>query len=263
MAVAEWLWENPILRRERARKPPPAGPLQAAGAWAGLLLLLAAYFGTAGWLSGPERDPWAARSSLLVASIGYLLLVSLVLPGSVGGLISGERERGTLQPLLLTGLRPSQMVAGKFLIALRPAAFLLAAFLPLLMMGAHAARLPAGYAALLLLILATAPVPVAAGALWLSGRFRRTRNSTILAYLLTALFYWATLGWAPGLLVGRESLWWYFSPAWQAALLLLAQPTPSPLARPLMPEWAWFLLFCLSAAGLSLWLLCRRLARLE
>jgi hypothetical protein len=50
------------------------------------------------------------------------------------------------------------------------------------------------------------------------------------------------------------------SPAWQASLLILASSHPSPLALPLLPEWAWFLLLSLGATALFCWLLVRRVA---
>src|SRR5690349_16353724 len=106
--LAEWTWENPVVRRERARRPARGGWLREGLPWAGLLLVLAFYAAFGWWLSSPGVDPWQGRTFLLGACALYLLGVSLAVPGPAAAAISGERERETLQSLLLTALRPSQ-----------------------------------------------------------------------------------------------------------------------------------------------------------
>lgn len=258
-----WLSENPVLQRELARRVPPPTFRRNAGAALGILSLWLLYVGVGWLLSGLAVTPWQGRLFLLAASLAYLLLITLMIPGPAAALITGERERGTLQSLLLTRITPAQVVCGKLLIALRPAGVLFALALPLLLMGAHAGRLPVGHAVLLLWLLALAPVPAATGSLWLSGRCRSSRNATILAYLLTFGAYWGTLAVFPPLLVRRENLWWYLSPAWQAAVLCLTAPNASPLARPILPEWAWFTLGAVTSTSLFLWLLYRRFEGVE
>lgn len=266
MNLANWLWENPALRREwsgqsgQGRKRTPLGE---ALAWVGLALLLAGYAGSMFWLSRPERNPWQARSFLLVVSTVYLALVHILVPGPAAGAISGERERETWQGLLLTALRPSQIIAAKYVAALRPAGFLLLSLLPLLLAGAHAGRLPFSQWFPLLLVLAAAPAGVAALALWLSGRYRRTRVAGSIAYVLVALGFWASLAWFQPWAPRGENLWWYLSPVWHVALLCVAEPQASPLALPLLPEWTWFVLGALALSAGCLTLLVRRISREE
>src|SRR5260370_26548464 len=143
MHAADWLWANPVLQREWARGRRSSSRLRAFASWTGLALVLAAYAAAAYWLSREERSPWEARALLLALFLLYLLWVNVVVPGPAAARISGERERRTWQPLLLTALRPSQAVSSKLLASLWPSLAALGQFLPLLIMGAHAARLPA------------------------------------------------------------------------------------------------------------------------
>lgn len=263
MRIAYWLWDNPALHREWSGQSGQGRRRTALGeavAWLGLVVLLAVYGAAAWWLCRPERNPWQARSFLLTACVAYFALVHILVPGPAAGAISGERERETWQGLLLTALRPSQIVAAKYVAALRPAGALLLGFLPVLLPTAHAARLPFTHFLPLVLVLVLAPAGVAALALWLSGRFRRTRVAGSIAYVVVALGFWAALIWFGPWAVRGENFWWYLSPVWQAAVLCLAEPLGSPLARPLLPEWAWFALLSVALTAACLGLLTRRIA---
>jgi len=55
-----------------------------------------------------------------------LILITLALPGSVYGAISGEREKATWEALILTRLTPAQIIAGKFLWRMRLLALIVA-----------------------------------------------------------------------------------------------------------------------------------------
>lgn len=260
--ITHYVWDNPALAREWSQRR-GAGRGREPLRWAGLAALLLGYAVALHWLSAPGRSPWEARAFLLGASLLYLLLVTVAVPGPAAGAVGLERERQTWQALLLTALQPSQLVAAKFLVALWPAARALALLAPLLLAGLHAARLGPEHAAAMGLVLLAAPTAVSAVSLWLSGRCRRTLTAAVLAYLLTGVLFWGTLAWAPSLYLRGENPWWYASPAWQVALLCLAEPSRSPLALPLLPEWAWFLLGCAAVSALALALLTRRIAAVE
>jgi ABC-type Na+ efflux pump permease subunit len=228
--------------------------------WLGLAFMLGGCAAAAFWLSREERSPWQARAFMLGVCLLYLLWVSAATPGLAAGRIAGEREQGTWQALLLTALPPSQIVTAKLLASLRLAANSFGLWLPLVLMGAHAARFTLGRLALILTVLAAAPITTASVSLWLSGRFRRSRTATTLAYLFTGSCFWMALISSPAHYVRGENLWWYASPAWQVAVLCLAEPGSSPLVRPLLPEWSWFLLGCGTLTVLALRLLTRRIA---
>jgi len=264
--LSKWIGDNPALRREwqLLRRPPEAGDgLRASAGWLGLAALFALYGGSAWWLSQPDLAPWPARAFLLTVSLGYLLLISLILPGRAVAFMARERGQERWQELLLTSLEPSQIVAAKLLPAFYPAPWLLGLVLPVLLMAAHAGRVTPDRFLILLLILAATGLTIAAFGLWAAVRFRNPRSAMALAYLLTGASCWGTLAWYAPFYVRGENLWWYLSPAWHAALLSLAASTSSPLALPLLPEWSWFLLGNLGLTGLFFWLLTRRLARVE
>jgi hypothetical protein len=258
--LAEWLWANPALRREWARDRRAAPwPVEAAR-WLGLALLLAAYAAAAFWLSRAERSPWEARTFLLGICLLYLGWVSVAVPGPAATRIVAEKERRTWEALLLTALRPSQVVTAKLVASLRSPALALAQFLPLLAMGTHAARLSPGRLVFILFLLLATNLTLAVTALWLSGRCRRSRTALALAYLLTGICFWGALVCEPARYVHGENLWWYVSPVWQVAVLCLAEPGPGPLLHPLLPQWSWFLCGCAGLSTALLVSLVRRIA---
>jgi ABC-type Na+ efflux pump permease subunit len=260
-----WISANPALEREWAldRGRAGHGRFGEARRWTGTLALLLLYGVGAWWLTRPDRDAWQARGFLLVASLAALLLVTLVVPGIAAASVVLERERRSWQELLLTRLAPGQLVAAKFIAGGRPAGRLLLGVLPLLVMGAHAGALPLDHFLELLLVLVAASAAILALSLSLGGRFRRTLTAVPVAYLLCGLLFWATVVPFPALAVRGENLWWYLSPAWHVALLCLAEPGPSPLARPLLPEWLWFVLGAAMLTIAALAALSRRIAREE
>jgi ABC-type transport system involved in multi-copper enzyme maturation permease subunit len=109
----------------------------------GLLLVgaltLLVYGGLAldSWRWGPGRaDSWVVLS----IGVGVMALAGLLVAVRAAGCISGERERRTWEPLLLTPLEPRQLLRGKLwgvLDAARPylLAYLLAAVLPVGLVG--------------------------------------------------------------------------------------------------------------------------------
>jgi hypothetical protein len=254
-SVADWLWANPVVQREWTRRP-VAGPLRRAGVVLGTAAVVLLHVGAALWLTHSGTTDWQARLFLLALCEGYLVLVTLVVPGRAAAAISGEKERETLQALLLTSLRPSQVAVGKLVAALRPAGEALVVIGPLLAMGIHASRLPIGQALPLLLVLVVAPLPVAAGGLWLSGRSRRTMVATALAYLITGSLYWAVLAWSP--LPEGDNTGWFCSAGWHAMVLCFGAPPEGGI-----PEWSAFAGIALLLTWLWLSLVTRRLGATE
>lgn len=256
--LGDWWWANPALEREWLLRRRAEGASGRFGAlkegfhWLRLLLLLGTYAGLAHWLSLPERTPWEGRAALLGITGLYLLVLNAVLPGPAAAAIAGEQERQAWADLLLTTLRPSQLVMAKYVATLWPALRLLGLFLPAGWMALHAAHLPSGRELGLALVLLATLGAVAAYSLWLSARCRRTLVAISMAYLITGTLFWLATWHAPQLQVRGENLWWYLSPVWQVATLILFEPTASPLAAPLLPEWLWYVLGCLGVTFASL-----------
>lgn len=112
------------------------------------------------------------------------LMVVLLLPSLAVGALAQERERQTLQPLLMSPLTPLQIVWGKAGGALALAFILLLATLPLtslcfLLGGISPGELLASYAALLGLSLVCIGVGLYCAAHW-----RNTTQATLFAYLI-------------------------------------------------------------------------------
>ena len=241
--VGDWFRDNPLLQPSRVGSRRPL-----SGVMLGALVLL--YLGAAVWLA--SATPMRGRELLLVLSALYLLMVAAAIPGRGAAALSGPQQRETLEELMLTRLRPSQVVFGKLAAVLFPAAACLATLLPVLVMAMHASGLPREQAVPLLLILAVTPVPVAAVGLWLSISCRKSVVATAFAYVLTALVFGATLASAP-VTPTEDNPWWHCSPVWQTLHYALGEP-----ARAGTPEWAVYSAACIALAGFCLWRLARR-----
>lgn len=70
----------------------------------------------------PASAASAALDRRLGLSLLYMLLIPVIVPGSVAGYaVVGEREQGTLEPLLSTPIRREELLIGKAAAALIPA----------------------------------------------------------------------------------------------------------------------------------------------
>jgi hypothetical protein len=92
------------------------------------------------WRWGPSG---AGSWVVLSVGVGMMAVAGLLVAVRAAGCISGERERRTWEPLLLTPLEPRQLLRGKLwgvLDAARPylLAYLLAALLPVVLLGVGA-----------------------------------------------------------------------------------------------------------------------------
>ena len=127
----------------------------------------------------------AVGSGVFAALAGSVIgTVVLVVPGLVGPAISGERERQTLDLLLVTPLRPGRIVVGKLLAALVFVAFLVVACLPLfsvsfLLGGVALASVLEAVAFTLVVALSLGSVSILASAV-----LRRPTTSSVVSYLL-------------------------------------------------------------------------------
>ncbi|RYD04174.1 hypothetical protein N752_15125 [Desulforamulus aquiferis] len=84
------------------------------------------------WRGSPGFfQPGSSREIFIVLSMAQLGLLAFVVPGLTAGVISGERERQTLNVLLTTDLNPLSIVTSKLVSACSFTALLLFATLPL------------------------------------------------------------------------------------------------------------------------------------
>jgi ABC-type transport system involved in multi-copper enzyme maturation permease subunit len=127
-------------------------------------------------------SPTLGETLFAALATGSVLLIAFIAPGLTAAAISGERERLTLDLLLVTRASPFGLVAGKLLSALLWIAYLVIASLPALAvvnLFGGVSILRAGAA--LAVIAATALGYTALG-LTLSAIVRRTVLATVLAY---------------------------------------------------------------------------------
>ncbi|MCL5780561.1 MAG: ABC transporter permease [Bacillota bacterium] len=135
------------------------------------------------WRNAPAFfQPGSSKEIFTVLSMAQLGLLAFVVPGLTAGVISGERERQTLNVLLTTELSPLSIVVSKMISACSFTALLLFATLPLyslvFMYGGLAPLQIMGVLAFFLVsMLLYAAVGVSC-----STYFKRTGVSTVTAY---------------------------------------------------------------------------------
>ena len=127
------------------------------------------------------REGVTAYAAMLAIQFAMILLIP---PAMTAGSIAGERERQTLDMLLVTNTGSLRIVAGKLLESLGYVALLLVAALPTMCLtlitgGVTLADVLTG--ALFLLVTAFAALSVGVFA---SAVFRRTVTATVMAYLI-------------------------------------------------------------------------------
>jgi ABC-type transport system involved in multi-copper enzyme maturation permease subunit len=141
------------------------------------------------------------------------LLIALLLPSLATGAIAQERERRTLEPLLLSPLTPLQIVWGKAVGVLAFACLLLLATVPLtslcfLLGGVSPGDVIGAYTCLLGL----AGCVTALG-LGCSAKWQNTTQATLMCYVLMPFgFAVLLLGSVPGAIAGiLNVMWWSLS----------------------------------------------------
>ena len=186
---------NPILSFSATRRMRSYRTLLIAGAW--LLVMLITSLLIMGQLFGGEASLYALRSGVTcyqVLIIVQFVLIILVAPAMTSGAIAGERERQTLELLLVTNTRSFRIVWGKAMESFAMLALLIVCGFPVMCLTliAGAVTLPQILAGeLFLLVMAFAAVCVGVLSSTLA---RSTVGSSILSYvvllgigLLTAL----------------------------------------------------------------------------
>lgn len=175
------LSENPVLGKElnsrlnlqRQTKANRIAIYLAAGLVAPLLY----YYSIKALVMSGSANEARDFYSLWLIGIEMSLMV-LLAPALTAGAITIEREKQTWNALLLTRLRPVQIVSGKYLGALAPAFLLLAALLPINLLAAVCGAVPLATVLLSHLMLALTTLLCGAIGLLCSWACRRTQAST-------------------------------------------------------------------------------------
>lgn len=141
------------------------------------------------WHNAPAYfDPYRSKEIFAVLSVAQLILLGFVTPGLTAGVISGERERQTLNVLLITELNPFEIVVSKLISSCAFTLLLVISTLPLysivLMFGGVA---PSQLWSVFGFYIVTMFLFAATG-MACSTFFKRTGISTVTAYGITAFW---------------------------------------------------------------------------
>jgi len=145
-------------------------------------------------LNGSSRTWGLARvgsNAFTALALAQLALVCLFAPGVAAGAISGERERQTLDVLLVSGISALSLVWGKLVASMAFLTLLVASSLPLFATVFLFGGIDVEQFVLTQALTLSTALTAGAGALLWSTLFRRTLISTVTAYTVT---FAATIG---------------------------------------------------------------------
>jgi ABC-type transport system involved in multi-copper enzyme maturation permease subunit len=163
-------------------------------------------------------------------ALGAVVLLSFIAPALTAGAISGERERRTLDLLLVTRASALGLVVGKLLGSLLYALFLLAASLPAFALVYLYGGVPPSYLLMVFLVAGVTALTHAAVALFLSAVLRRTLATLVLSYMLVL-----------GVVFGVPFVAGIANVTGQAQMMPRARPMPGlPFGTAAAPEPGWY-----------------------
>ena len=193
-ALSTVLW-NPIVAKEvRSRMRTWRAPL--------VMIAFLAILGAVGYTAYSTTAANASNSSNL-GSAGQavfsalagtmLVLVALLVPGLVGGAISGERERQTLDLLLVTPVQPLRIVLGKLFSSLMFVVLMIVASVPLFSVVFVLGGVELGAVIAVLVVTLVTAIALGALAMLCSTLLKRTTSSTVSSYIMAFLLFTAPL----------------------------------------------------------------------
>jgi ABC-2 type transport system permease protein len=159
--------------------------------------IMALYLGLIGlfaWLAlslqlAPVQRTWGlaqvGKAVFTALALVQLALVCLVGPGVAAGAISGERERQTLDVLLVSSMTPFGIVWGKLVASVAFVLLLIVVALPVFATVFLFGGVDLQQFLVVQLLTVMTALAVSAVSLFLSALFRRTLVSTVLAYGIT------------------------------------------------------------------------------
>ncbi len=186
---------NPVLRREAKTT---LRNWKIFYAVAGYILIVTAVAAISIWQLmynsyNPSFDPREMVNIYIGLTILQLFLVLLVTPAFTAGSISGERERQTLDLLLVTKMRPFSIVVGKFLSGLSIVILMVVATMPVFALimyfgGTNIQYIIATTGYMILICGAFGSI-----AIFFSTVFKKTVTSMVFTYLFTGILCGGTL----------------------------------------------------------------------
>jgi ABC-2 family transporter protein len=135
---------------------------------------------------GAVHRPWGlaqvGSAVFTTLAVVQLTLVCLFAPAVAAGAISGERERQTLDVLMVSCVSPLSLVWGKLVASVAFILLLVVAALPLFATVFLFGGIDLGQFVAAQLLTVTTALAIGAASLFLSAVFRRTLASTVMAY---------------------------------------------------------------------------------
>lgn len=187
------LW-NPIISKEVHSR---MRTWRATILLLGFLAILAAvasssyrpYAGAAENIDQASRLSDAGRSVFTALIATVIALIALLAPGLVAGTISGERERQTLDLLLLTRVRPARIVLGKLCGALLFVLLLLLAAVPVFSIVFLLGGIEPGIVVIFFVVTILTAVLLGSLGMVVSACMRRAGPAALSAYVITAVVF--------------------------------------------------------------------------
>ncbi|MFZ5827699.1 MAG: ABC transporter permease [Bacillota bacterium] len=145
--------------------------------------------GAAGFLTLAHQAGQPVRANVglqffTVLATGFVVLLALITPALTSGSVSGERERKTLDLLLITQASPFGVIIGKWLGSVFYILFLLIASLPAFALVYLFGGVPLKHLGMVMAVAAVTALTYSALGLLLSAVFKRTGVASLVTYLL-------------------------------------------------------------------------------
>lgn len=166
-------------------------------------------------------DPQNSVYLYVVLAAIQMALVVLSVPALTGGSISGERERQTLDLLLVTKMSPLSIVIGKLLSSMAFVLLLIVSTLPVFSVVFYFGSVGIGSLLTMICFTLTTAFMLGGISIFFSCVYKRTVISIMLVYIITGVLCFGTLIWValPLMIRGNEE---------PSALAILLKLIPNP-----------------------------------
>lgn len=219
---------NPVLRREAVTSLRGWKNFAILTLYLGITALgagLVVYFSVfASW--NYSFDPQSMMVLYIVLSAVQMALITLAVPALTAGSISGERERQTLDLLLVTKMSPFAIVTGKLMASLAFILLLIVSTLPVLSLVFFFGGIKVTSMLLMVGFMLMTALMLGSVSVFFSCVFKRTVISVMLVYLIMGVLCLGTILAAvlPFTMIDYDSRVNMEPYYWRAALTLIPNP---------------------------------------
>ncbi|WP_317855526.1 ABC transporter permease [Chakrabartyella piscis] len=189
---------NPVLRREAITSLRGWKNFAVVMFYIGIILFGAGlfFFSTVYNSYDYSFDPQAMTFLYVFLASIQMALVVISVPAFAAGSISGEREKQTLDLLLVTKLSPLSIVVGKMLASMAFVLLLVVSTLPVFALVFYFGSIHIGSLLLMMAFAVTTAFMLAGISVFFSCVYKRTVISIMLVYIITGILCIGTLIWA-------------------------------------------------------------------